>query len=564
MLKQLRINLMLEKAKRSLAELIEQKKGFETRKTDIEKRFAEAGTVPDADITKIETDLTALEDEVNKSDIDKKTADIEAEITRLEKELAEIGKPNSTPPNGIAGEGENNKGVDNMEKKNQNGIYSIRARLASIVERAEIKEWLGQLRAFGSGEARAVKGAELNIPEMILEPLRENVANKSKLIKYVNYKPLKGKARALIVGTVPEAVWMEMTGTLNELEFGFNMVEADGYKIGGFIPVPNSTLEDSDINLLTEITDMLGKSLAYGVDKAIIYGGGVKCLLGIVPRLAAASAPRDFGKSAPEYTDLTGTHIKYLSSASLTPEAYFAEIAAGLGVAKSKYAAGGKFWAMSETTWMKLQAKLITINAAGALVSAANMTMPIVGGAVELLDFMPDNVIAGGYGNLYLLVEREGGTISKSEHVQFIQDNTVFKGIARYDGLPVVGEGFAMFTLATSTGETDITFAIDEADAGAAYLTALSVVAGETPVTLSPTFDKNALDYTASVANGVSSVTVSGTPRTYGKVKSIKVGTTAATNGACTLAAGANTISVVVKYGTSERTYKIVVTRAES
>lgn len=552
MLKQLRINLMLEKAKRSLAELIEQKKGFETRKSDIEKRFAEAGAVPDADITKIETDLTALEDEVNKSDIDKKTADIEAEITRLENELKEIGKPEAPAEN------KNEKGEKTMITNSVSGAYTLRSRLIPLVERQEVKDWLGQLRAYGSGETRAVTGAELNIPQIILEPMRENVATYSKLLKYVNFKSLKGKARQPVVGTVPEAVWMEMAGALNELEFGFNMVEADGYKVGGFIPVPNSILQDSDINLLTEITGMISKSIAYGVDKAIMYGGGVKQPLGIIPRLAAATAPRDFGTNAPTYTDLSSSHIKDLSSASLTATAMFAELAEGLGVASSKYASGGKFWAMSETTFMTLQAKLITINAAGAIASAASMVMPIVGGDIVLLDFMPDNIIAGGYGGLYLLVEREGATISKSEHVQFIQENTIFKGTARYDGLPVIGEGFAMFTLATSSGATSATFAEDTADATAAYLTELS----GTDITLSPTFDSGTLSYTADVANAVTSTTITATARTYGKVNSIKVGTTAATAGACSLAVGANTINVEVQYGTSKRTYKIVVTRA--
>jgi hypothetical protein len=129
-------------------------------------------------------------------------------------------------------------------------------------------------------------------------------------------------------------------------------------------------------------------------------------------------------------------------------------------------------------------------------------------------------------------------------------------------GAPVIGEGFAMFTLATSSGSTSLTFAVDEATPEDSWLTALSLKAGESDVTISPTFDKDTFSYTASVANAVESVTVTAVARTYGSVKSIKVGTTAATAGACALAVGANTITVVAKYGTSERTYTVVVTRA--
>lgn len=46
------------------------------------------------------------------------------------------------------------------------------------------------------------------------------------------------------MGKVPDGVWMEMAGALNELEFSFNQLETDGYKVGGYIPVDNYLLSD--------------------------------------------------------------------------------------------------------------------------------------------------------------------------------------------------------------------------------------------------------------------------------------------------------------------------------
>lgn len=46
---------------------------------------------------------------------------------------------------------------------------------------------------------------------------------------------------------------MEVYGKLNELNILFNMVEVDGYKVGGFIVVFNVLLEDSDLDLVNEI-----------------------------------------------------------------------------------------------------------------------------------------------------------------------------------------------------------------------------------------------------------------------------------------------------------------------
>ena len=91
--------------------------------------------------------------------------------------------------------------------------------------------------------------------------------------------------------------------------------------------------------------------------------------------------------------------------------------------------------------------------------------MPVIGGAVELLDFVPANNIVGGWGQEYKLVQRKGIQIALSEHAQFIEDNTLFKGTSRWDGLPYYGEGFAAFSLTTTAVTTSVTFAADTANA---------------------------------------------------------------------------------------------------
>ena len=91
--------------------------------------------------------------------------------------------------------------------------------------------------------------------------------------------------------------------------------------------------------------------------------------------------------------------------------------------------------------------------------------MPVTGGDVELLEFMPDDVIVGGYGDLYLLTERAGMYIAQSEHVRFIEDQTVFRGTARYDGMPVIEEGFVAIGIGGTkpTGDA-VTFPTDSAN----------------------------------------------------------------------------------------------------
>ena len=81
---------------------------------------------------------------------------------------------------------------------------------------------------------------------------------------------------------------------------------------------------------------------------------------------------------------------------------------------------------------------------------------------------MPDGVIVGGHGDLYLLVERDGGQVSQSEHAHFVEDQTLFKGTGRYDGAPVIAEGFVAVSISgTAPSATAVTFTQDKANPAA-------------------------------------------------------------------------------------------------
>lgn len=186
--------------------------------------------------------------------------------------------------------------------------------------------------------------------------------------------------------------------------------------------------------------------------------------LGILTRLAQTSAPSDWDANGPAWTDLHTTNILKFSPSGMTSETFFANLVAYLGVAKSNYSNGQKFWAMNEKTWQTIMSKTIAFNAAGALVAATNGVMPIVGGDIVILPFIDDYDIVGGYGSLYLLAERAGAQIAVSDQAMFIEDQTVFKGTARYDGQPVFGEGFVIVNVNNETPTTSASFAADSAN----------------------------------------------------------------------------------------------------
>ena len=264
------------------------------------------------------------------------------------------------------------------------------------------------------------------------------------------------------MGTVPEAVWTEACATLNELSLSFNQVEVDGYKVGGFIAICNATLEDSDLALAREIMDALGQAIGYAVDKAICYGTGRKMPTGIATRLAQATKPADWNEKSPEWKNLSATNLIAISGK--TGVNLYQEIILKAGVVKDTYSRSNLTWVMNTSTKSMLTAQALGFNAAGAIVTGLNNTMPVIGGDIVTLDFVPVGDVIVGYFDLYLLAERAGAQLAQSEHARFIEDQTVFKGTARYDGMPVFGEAFAVMSINGEAPATTATFPPDKAN----------------------------------------------------------------------------------------------------
>lgn len=449
-------------------ELANRRTAMQTREAELEAAVNEVTeeTTPedrqqlDAAVAQYETDNNALTEEESQNTQSRQT--LQQQIDAVQVELDEIAARSATQPAA---------NPTNHEERNENRMPTNTRRQFfgmnhqerdAFLARTDVKDFLQRVRGL-KGQSRAVTGAELTIPTIVLDLIRENVEGYSKLYKHVNVRYIPGNGRAPAMGTIPEAVWTEMCATLNELELGFYDVEVDGYKVGGYIAVCNAVLEDSDVALATELITAIGQAIGLALDKAVLYGTGTKMPLGIVTRLAQTAAPDNYPTTARPWVNLSETN---LLSTSQTGTKLFADLVKMAAAAKGKHSRGAKFWAMNESTHMQLVAEALTFNAAGAVATGMGNTMPLIGGAIEELSFIPDGVIIGGYGDVYLLAERAGAKFGTSEHVRFIEDQTVFKGTARYDGKPAIAEGFVAIGIkGTKPTAGAVTFAEDKANA---------------------------------------------------------------------------------------------------
>jgi len=483
-LRALLLRKKLDAATAALEELRAKDAGFQAREAELETAIGEAES--EADKQAVEGLVSEFETE-KKAHEDKKT-ELAGTMEQLERELAEAEakQPAAAPPAAPAaqdktpaesGERKDEKimalehrSILELDRRARTPFY-VRSALRSyarhrpeLLAREDVKDFLQRVRVLGA-EKRAVNNTELTIPVVMLPLVREVTYNYSKLLPRVNLQQVPGLARQNIMGHIPEAVWTEACATLNELDFGFSQVEVDGYKVGGFIPVCNATLEDSDVDLLATITDVLGWSIAKACDKAIVYGTDNKMPMGFVTRLAQVSKPTDWSANAPEWKGLSSTNLIQISGKE--GKDLFKEIALRSGLVRTPYSDGPITWMMNEVTKSRLVAEGIEFNSSAAIVSGINGTMPAVGGDIVTLDFIPDGDILFGHLDLYLMAERAGFQIAMSEHARFVQDQTLFKGTARYDGMPVFGEAFAVMNINGAVPTTSIPFPPDKANTAA-------------------------------------------------------------------------------------------------
>lgn len=558
-LKTIMLRRSIEKKQAELEALRQKDAEFSTREAELEAAINEAETSEQEQ---------AVTEEVETFDADKtaheaKKAALAGEIEGLEAELSEAEAAAPTKSK------ENHLTKERTERKMETNI-NIRAlpmsrrafdalpmeQRSEIVAREDVREFFVQLRSM-KGQQRGVSGAELTIPVVFLDMIAENMYRYSKLLNRVRIRNVNGEARQTIASTVPEAVWTEMCGAINELTFVFNQVTLDGFKVSGYVPVCNSILEDNDINLASWIVEMLSESIGLALDKAILYGKGAasKMPLGIVTRLAQTSKPSDYPANAPEWVDLHTSNILKVDSTA-EPITFWSALAVAAGNTFTRYSRGRQFWAMNSKTYAKLRAKLIAFNYEGGLVAQFPGTMPVIDGDIDVLEFIPDGDIIGGYGDLYLLALRAGMTIESSREVQFIQDNTVFKGKERADGMPVIPGAFVAININNAAVTTVMDFAADTAND--ARLTALAVGTE----TLSPVFATGTYSYTLA-PTGTSAKIEATSSQPGAKVAISYNGQNVRNGGEVTwLTDGAaHPLTVTVTQGNAVRVYTVSVTK---
>ena len=430
-LRALMLSKTLSEKKKALEELRSKIAGFAQREAELEQAIEEAET--DEEKAAVEEAVTAFEAE--KAEAEEAEANLDAEVRELEAELdaTETKEEPKTEERSAAPAIERReKEIHIMKKRFRDMTHEERT---AFVQRDDMQAFLGEVRS-AIKEKRELTNVGYLIPDVFLGLLKASIEDYSKLYNRVYKESVKGPARLVIEGPAPEAVWTEACANLNELDLSWSKAEIDGYKVGGYFKVCNAVLEDSDIELAGYLNEKLGRAIGLAIDKAIVFGTGTKMPTGIVTTLKAQQGTPNVVSHA---SSVTGKALieALIDDAALVSDQYTAE--------------DDMIWIMNKKTKLKIRKNMLNVDANGLFV--AGNELPVIGGEIMTFGFMPDDIIVGGYPDLFLLGERKEITLSMSEHAFWLADQTGFKGTARYDGKPLDPSGFVAIGINGKNGD---------------------------------------------------------------------------------------------------------------
>ena len=279
----------------------------------------------------------------------------------------------------------------------------------------------------------------------------------------------------------------------------------------------------------------------------------------MVTRRAQDAQPAGYPANAPAAVDLSDTNITKIDGTALTGAQFWSQLALAAVTTFTRYNRGEQFWTMNSKTYATLKSKLITFTATGDIVANLFGTLPVINGNIDILEFIPDGDIIGGYGDLYLWVDRAAMQIESSREVQFIQDNTVFRGKSRADGTPIIPGAFVAININNTEVTTVMDFAADTAND--ADLNALSVGTE----TLSPgAFDSDVTTYTLAAAANASDKIEATPAQASAEVEITYNGKNVRNGGTVTWLADntSHPLTITVKNGNAVKVYTVNVTKA--
>lgn len=418
-LKTLIMNKQLRDKRSALEALRKKAEELKTREKQLEADIEAANT--DEEQAAVEEAIDAFDRENDENS--QQIATLEGEIAELENQLDAAEREQTTDTPAPVRRDDAHNDHQNRRYDIMNRSMSRRELTRESLTHAEVREFYSNLAALvqtrATGVGNSLTNSGLVIPEIVMDRIEDRMGDYANVSREVETIPVGGTSRVVLDGSDPEAIWVEQSGAISEIESGFSKVEFDGYKLAGYMAIPNDIIDDSMINLAEYVEKKIAKAIAKSRDKAILNGTGSegKQLAGIIPNLHDDNKPE-----AVEF-DL-GTILSQIALVDDGEEAY------GEIIAVMK----------RSTFYARFVKNLITVDSAGRYV-VPSLTAPNIGVRVVFSQYMQKDEVLFGDFKRYMIAQRSGMKLEASTDVRFIEDQTIIKGLQRMDGKPLHVDG---------------------------------------------------------------------------------------------------------------------------
>ena len=269
------------------------------------------------------------------------------------------------------------------------------------------------------------RGAEIVIPEEAEDSLTELIKEYSALYSEVRMIPIGIDGRAVVSVDDVKATWSFSADILPEMDLSLTAIELADNKLGCFTSVPNSTLENTLIDIALYIEDLLAQAMAYGFDDAVINGAGDN---------AAVFEPRGIMMNLP-VTNKVDEPLETFDNMISSPGLILHNI--GLITSGTKDDIGEVIAVMKRKTYYKYAS------------TGNNSSLPypnLNGVRVKFTPAVGDNKMILGDFKQYVMGKRRGAKIAASDQVKFTDDQTLFRVSGRFDGQPLNNAAFVEIT----------------------------------------------------------------------------------------------------------------------
>ena len=400
---------------------------------DIEKREDEtAQAIDEIDESTSEEDAKTVEEIVE--GLEKEKADKVGEKTQLEKEIEEIEKEISDiEEDNEDNEDETEEGEERKKEKKEvltRGLemnfdnMSTRERVGQILDRSEEnrKFFRDVVDLYFNRAALAgmtTETAGFMVPDDVYYEISQRIGEYGSLYNIVRKLELVGKARIIMNAGTPTMYWTEKCEPLKEVTLGeLNAIELDNYKLGGYLFLCESFVQDvnenrhHNITIANYIMNEFAKAIAEALDKAIYEGKG-----------AAAKEPE--GICSVIKTTKTVSNILEVLGHIGELDTQFYEHNAKEGTITLVANRKTLYKCIYPETWGK--------DSNGKFVYGMGNNLPD-GTRILLSNVIKDDEVVIGDFNQYILGERKDMAFDTNDRLQWIEENIGYKIRGRYDG----------------------------------------------------------------------------------------------------------------------------------